>query len=354
MAASTPPSLPLIYLRAALGFVTKKHSLSPEMTRIPSALIPEETLQFTIDPKHVKFFQSIVHSTPSTTTDTLTRGQKDDKDNTETRIVPITYVQCILNSMPMNLLTHRQFPLNIVGSVHESTKLETRKALYLHHDNNTKPLSLMARCKLLPEIARSDKNDWIFSTVTDIDYASPSSSSSSTDDLTDTTKSIMTITNEFRILNPQRNKMAKSQPPPPADDEDYLDDTIWEPMAQWEFPVDTGRRYAVLNGDINPIHLFPLTAKIFGYKSCIAHGMYSVCKLTEEHPRLVDTSSTSSSSGSAAMTTTVTARFTRPILLPNKTIRVFLKRGTDDYVIGTRNEKDGQLKAAVKGKISLD
>jgi acyl dehydratase len=37
----------------------------------------------------------------------------------------------------------------------------------------------------------------------------------------------------------------------------------------------TGRRYAGVSGDVNPIHLHPLTAKAFGFPRAIAHGMWT-------------------------------------------------------------------------------
>ena len=38
---------------------------------------------------------------------------------------------------------------------------------------------------------------------------------------------------------------------------------------------DLGRRYAAISGDYNPIHLGALSAKLFGFKQAIAHGMWS-------------------------------------------------------------------------------
>ena len=43
----------------------------------------------------------------------------------------------------------------------------------------------------------------------------------------------------------------------------------------WRLPGDLGRRYAAVSGDHNPIHLYPLTAKAFGFPRQIAHGMWS-------------------------------------------------------------------------------
>lgn len=44
--------------------------------------------------------------------------------------------------------------------------------------------------------------------------------------------------------------------------------------ATWRVPDDAGRRYAKVSGDVNPIHLSGLTAKAFGFKRAIAHGMW--------------------------------------------------------------------------------
>lgn len=44
--------------------------------------------------------------------------------------------------------------------------------------------------------------------------------------------------------------------------------------AQWRLSGSTGRDYAKVSGDYNPIHLHPLSAKALGMKGMIAHGMY--------------------------------------------------------------------------------
>ncbi|MDF1601931.1 MaoC/PaaZ C-terminal domain-containing protein [Nocardioides sp. YIM 152315] len=73
---------------------------------------------------------------------------------------------------------------------------------------------------------------------------------------------------------------------------------------EWRLRSDLGRRYAAVSGDRNPIHLYPLTAKAFGFPRQIAHGMWSLARcvgaLENRLPRAV----------------TVAAAFKRPILLP--------------------------------------
>lgn len=312
MPPSSPPSLVLIYLRAALGALTKKRSLGADVACLTE--IPKETLAFSVDPKHVQEFVNVVN-----------RGNLNSLSASRDAKVPIAYLQCLLNAMPMNMVTHSKFPLDIVGSVHESSTIESWKPLYVSDSEE-----LRASCYLLPDIARSDKNDVMFKVKTTVETEHGG-------------KSIMDITNEYRVLNPQRHKV-KVVPENNGNDQvpvDYFNDETRQHLSTWQYPIDTGRSYAALNGDINPIHIFPITAMLFGYKSCISHGMYSVCKLMNE-PRFADAQGPS----------TVTARFTRPTILPNMAVMAFLKKGSDEYVIGTKN-KDGEFKETVKGTISL-
>ncbi|WP_062214044.1 MaoC/PaaZ C-terminal domain-containing protein [Streptomyces sp. NBRC 109706] len=44
---------------------------------------------------------------------------------------------------------------------------------------------------------------------------------------------------------------------------------------RWELPAALGRRYGAVSGDRNPIHLHPLTARPFGFRRPIAHGMWT-------------------------------------------------------------------------------
>lgn len=43
-----------------------------------------------------------------------------------------------------------------------------------------------------------------------------------------------------------------------------------------EIAENTGWRYAAVSGDFNPIHLTATTAKWFGFKQAVAHGMWSL------------------------------------------------------------------------------
>jgi acyl dehydratase len=45
--------------------------------------------------------------------------------------------------------------------------------------------------------------------------------------------------------------------------------------AVWDVPGDTGRRYASVSGDRNPIHLHSVSARLLGQPGAIAHGMWT-------------------------------------------------------------------------------
>jgi len=46
-------------------------------------------------------------------------------------------------------------------------------------------------------------------------------------------------------------------------------------QAQFNAAANIGRRYGAVSGDRNPIHLSAVSAKVFGFRSAIAHGMWT-------------------------------------------------------------------------------
>jgi len=47
------------------------------------------------------------------------------------------------------------------------------------------------------------------------------------------------------------------------------------PLARWPLTSSSGRAYAALSGDWNPIHLWPWSARLMGLKTPIIHGMHT-------------------------------------------------------------------------------
>jgi hypothetical protein len=77
--------------------------------------------------------------------------------------------------------------------------------------------------------------------------------------------------------------------------------------ATWRCPGDLGRRYGSVSGDLNPIHVHPLSARLFGFPSAIAHGMWTKARcLAALGPEL----------GGRGQAYTVEVAFRKPIRLP--------------------------------------
>jgi acyl dehydratase len=74
--------------------------------------------------------------------------------------------------------------------------------------------------------------------------------------------------------------------------------------ATWRLRGDLGRRYASVSGDINPIHMHPLSARLFGFSSAIAHGMWTKARCL------------AALAGRLPGAFAVEVSFRRPILLP--------------------------------------
>jgi acyl dehydratase len=98
--------------------------------------------------------------------------------------------------------------------------------------------------------------------------------------------------------------------------------------ATWRLPGDLGRRYGSVSGDLNPIHIHPLSARLFGFPTAIAHGMWTKARcLAALDPRLP---------GSF----TVEVSFRKPILLP-ATVQFGERARSGGIRVGVRNAGKG-------------
>jgi acyl dehydratase len=83
----------------------------------------------------------------------------------------------------------------------------------------------------------------------------------------------------------------------------------WSPppvKAVWDVPADTGRRYARVSGDWNPIHLSRVSARLFGQRGAIAHGMWTLARCLAGLEGVLPRSGV------------VDVRFRRPVAVPGR------------------------------------
>ncbi|WP_110238577.1 MaoC family dehydratase [Nocardioides gilvus] len=98
--------------------------------------------------------------------------------------------------------------------------------------------------------------------------------------------------------------------------------------AVWSLGDDLGRRYGRVSGDMNPIHLYPLTAKALGFRRHIAHGMWTKARaLAAIENRLPDA-------------VQIDVAFKKPVFLPSK-VAFGVTGDRSAWHFAVRNPKDG-------------
>ena len=96
--------------------------------------------------------------------------------------------------------------------------------------------------------------------------------------------------------------------------------------ATWRIPDDAGRRYGKVSGDVNPIHLSALTAKAFGFKRAIAHGMWVKARVL------------GALSGRLPDALSLDVSFRKPLFIPS-TVTLSTTQAEDGWDFAVRNAK---------------
>ncbi|MGW2105229.1 MaoC/PaaZ C-terminal domain-containing protein [Streptomyces sp. NPDC001948] len=217
---------------------------------------------------------------------------------TEPDTLPLTYPHVMGFPLAMRLMTARRFPLPVVGLVHTWIEITRHRPLHpadllqltvyaeelTPHRRGTE-VTMVTEARLAGELVWESRSGYLSrhatGTATPADTAPTASGSTpATGDATPATKDSAPVT-----------KDAAPVAELPA-------------LAQWQLPGDLGRRYGAASGDRNPIHLYPLTARLFGFPRAIAHGMWTVARCLAEAPRPDDVQG-------------VRADFRAPVLLPS-------------------------------------
>ncbi len=201
--------------------------------------------------------------------------------------VPTTYPHILGFPLAMSLMTERSFPFALLGLVHVANRIEQRRPIAITDRpdlsvwaENLRPhrrgrqLDLVTEARIDGEVAWLEHSTYL-----------------------------------------RRERTEDENGGGEGSEEREAPDVAGEGGASWDVPGDIGRRYADVSGDRNPIHLHPLSARLFGFPRAIAHGLW-----TKAH-------AIAAFEGRVPDAHVVEVEFRSPLLIPG---RALLRSGAQD------------------------
>ena len=204
--------------------------------------------------------------------------------------LPLTYPHLTAFPMGMDLLTRRDFPYPVLGLVHIR--------------NEITQLRPIAQTETL------DYHVWV-------DKPYQHERGTAFDVRAEVSDAVGNLVWNSSSTYLRRARTAENSsapvPQPPASAASSAPASPGPPLPAWQLPSDLGRRYATLSGDRNPIHLYPWTARLFGFPRQIAHGMWTAARCLAA----LDVPEAPAASTPPAAPITFTVDFRAPVLLPS-------------------------------------
>lgn len=161
--------------------------------------------------------------------------------------IPAIYLAVLSQSLQMHMMTQEAFPFAILGLVHIRNQVKQNRKVGVNEQ-------LTLSCKF-GEVKPHDKG---------VQF-----------DFITTAKVGNEVVVEALTTYLARQKIAGSNAAAKAPESAAPE---YKAAAEWDVSENTGRRYALTSGDFNLIHIHAVTAKAFGFKQAIAHGMWSKAK----------------------------------------------------------------------------
>ncbi|MBC2680385.1 MaoC family dehydratase [Pseudomonas baltica] len=214
------PDLPSAYLKAALN------------RKITGERLPELGLRCSLsaDPRHLAAYRELCGFG-------------------EGGMLPATYPHVLAFALQMRLMTDKSFPFPLLGLVHLRNRIQVLR-----------PLGGVAgvRVSVHAQNLQRHEKGVTFDLVTQVDDP------------------LGPLWQEHSAFLCRHARIEGLQEPVHAPAQ-HQDQALME-VHRWYAAADTGRRYARVSGDYNPIHLSALSARLFGFPTAIAHGMWSLAQ----------------------------------------------------------------------------
>jgi acyl dehydratase len=211
--------------------------------------------------------------------------------------VPLTYPFALTFPMVMSLVTGFDFPFAAIGSVHTE-----------NHITQHRPIAVTdtVGVKVHAENLREHRKGLLVDIVTAVNVGNSAAWHQVT-----------------TFLHQQRTSLS-GQPKPPPQKQPKLP----PPNSILRITPGQIRRYAAIGGDHNPIHTSSLGAKLFGFPTSIAHGMFSAAAVL------------ANIEGQLPGALRYSVKFGKPVLLP-ASAGLYIDRVADGWDLSLRNLSKG-------------
>ncbi len=211
--------------------------------------------------------------------------------------VPLTYPFALTFPTVMSLVTAFDFPFAAIGAVHTENHIAQYRPIAV---TDTVGIAVHA------DSLREHRKGLLVDLVTDVNVGN------------DTAWHQVTT-----FLHQQRTSLSDEPKPPPK-----KQPKLPPPNTVLRITPGQIRRYAAVGGDHNPIHTNPIGAKLFGFPTVIAHGMYSAA------------AALGNIEGQLGDAVTYSVRFGKPVVLP-ATTGLYVDRVQDGWDLVLRNLAKG-------------
>lgn len=199
--------------------------------------------------------------------------------------VPLTYPFALTFPTVMSLVTGFDFPFAAMGAVHTENHITQYRPILM---TDTVDVAVHA------ENLREHRRGLLVDVVTDIKVGNE--------------KAWHQVTT---FLHQQRTSLSDEPKPPPQ-----KPPKLGPPDAVLRITPAQIRKYASVGGDHNPIHTNPVAAKLFGFPTVIAHGMFSAAAVL------------ANIEGQLPDAVKYSVKFAKPVVLPANA-GLYVSRGSD-------------------------
>ncbi|MGH3560959.1 MAG: MaoC/PaaZ C-terminal domain-containing protein [Mycobacterium sp.] len=211
--------------------------------------------------------------------------------------VPLTYPFALTFPTVMALVTGFDFPFAAMGAVHTENQITQYRPIAV---TDTVGIAVHA------ENLREHRKGLLVDVVTDVNVGNDAAWHQVT-----------------TFLHQQRTSLSDEPKPPPV-----KQPKLPPPNAVLRITPGQIRRYASVGGDHNPIHTNPIGARLFGFPTVIAHGMFSAAAVL------------ANVEGALPDAVAYSVRFGKPLVLPASP-GLYIDRVTDGWDLALRNIAKG-------------